>query len=257
MSLDIGEKENQTTEQEAGEIKRELAEMEKFGFRRPPRPDINDVTVKWRHGTPCFDRADLEFFRGRSTCHKEGSLEETVENLVKRWEMELSHKVDYTQWQTVDQQRFCLSANGGRKFSGREIHELGNYQALLSQCRKTLYDCDLENFDTSHKIFKGAFEKGFPWEVLRVFSPPPRVIFTWRHWGRFNGSYRGRQGSGDTINMYGITVAVLSEQLKIESIEVYYNPELFLERLSGEKEAVEQTPGEELIGSGCPFINQN
>lgn len=235
-------------------IKEELAELElMYGFTRPPRPDVNDVTVKWRYGTPCFDRADLEFFRGRSTCHKEGSLEETVENLVKRWEMELSHKVDYTQWQTVDQQRFSLSANGGRRFSGPEIHEQGNYQALLSQCRKTLYDCDEENFDTSHKIFKGAFTQGFPWEVLRVFSAPPRVVFTWRHWGRFTGRYKDRRGRGETINMYGITVAMVNERLKIESIEVYYDPEFFLERLLGENLNVEQIAGEELIGKGCPF----
>lgn len=32
--------------------------------------------------------ADLEYLKGRTQNHKEGSLEKVVENLVKTWEME-------------------------------------------------------------------------------------------------------------------------------------------------------------------------
>ena len=36
-----------------------------------------------------------------------------VENLVKTWEMEASHKADYDQWETIDHKTFCVQANGG------------------------------------------------------------------------------------------------------------------------------------------------
>jgi hypothetical protein len=37
-------------------------------------------------------QANYEFFTGKSQNHASGSLEEVVENLVKTWEMEASHK---------------------------------------------------------------------------------------------------------------------------------------------------------------------
>jgi len=40
-----------------------------------------------------------------------GSLEEFVENLVKRWEMEVSHKIDFYQWRTVDHEKYCLQVD--------------------------------------------------------------------------------------------------------------------------------------------------
>ena len=63
-----------------------------------------------------------------------GSVEETVENLVKSWESEASHKVDMSQWKTVDQDKYCVSANGGETLSGKEAKEMGNYNALLREC---------------------------------------------------------------------------------------------------------------------------
>lgn len=44
------------------------------------------------------------------------------------------------------------------------------------------------SFESSHQLFRGAFSDGvFPWEVLKVLSGPPHVVFTWRHWGKFEG----------------------------------------------------------------------
>ena len=40
--------------------------------------------------------------KGKTKHHAEGSLEITVENLVKTWEMERSHKVDCKQHKSVD-----------------------------------------------------------------------------------------------------------------------------------------------------------
>ena len=70
------------------------------------------------------------------------------------------------------------------------------------------------SFDDSHALFRGAFTLGFPWEVLKVvadfiisiiitmntmmkvFSGPPNVVFTWRHWGHLEGSFQDNQVGG-------------------------------------------------------------
>lgn len=45
--------------------------------------------------------------------HAAGSLELMVENLVKNWEVEASHKLDATQWRTADHKNYTFSCNGG------------------------------------------------------------------------------------------------------------------------------------------------
>ena len=41
-----------------------------------------------------------------------GSLEETVENLVKTWETQASHFKDFNQWTTIDRDNYKVSVNG-------------------------------------------------------------------------------------------------------------------------------------------------
>ena len=52
------------------------------------------------------------------------------------------------------------------------------------------------SFEQSHELFRDTFTSGFPWEVLKVLSGPPHVVFTWRHWGKFDGNFRENKGSG-------------------------------------------------------------
>lgn len=42
----------------------------------------------------------------------EGSLEETVQNAIKTWEMELSHKTRLQDFQTINPHKFKLIVNG-------------------------------------------------------------------------------------------------------------------------------------------------
>ena len=60
-----------------------------------------------------------------------GSLEEVVENLVKTWEFEASHKSDINQWKTINLDEYCIQTNGGPVIEGRKAAEIGNYNALL------------------------------------------------------------------------------------------------------------------------------
>ncbi len=64
---------------------------------------MDDPSIKWRFGgPPDYTLANLEYMMGKTKHHDEGSLELVVENLVKTWEMERSHKLDHTQHKSVD-----------------------------------------------------------------------------------------------------------------------------------------------------------
>ena len=59
--------------------------------------------IVWRFGAPPdYTVANYAFATGKTKAHAPGSLEMIVENLVKTWEMERSHKSDPTQHKTVD-----------------------------------------------------------------------------------------------------------------------------------------------------------
>ena len=102
------------------------------------------------------------------------------------------------------------------------------------------------NRQESHALFNNTFPNGFAFEVLKVFSPPPKVGFSWRHWGKsygkrsflitiifswlcrkndrewfvILGTYKETQGDGQTVNVYGFAIANVNEKLQIENIEV-------------------------------------
>lgn len=59
------------------------------------------------------DLADKSASERRSN-HAAGSLELMVENLVKNWEVEASHKLNVNEWRTVDHERYTFSCNGSK-----------------------------------------------------------------------------------------------------------------------------------------------
>ncbi|XP_054754581.1 uncharacterized protein LOC129260652 [Lytechinus pictus] len=241
------------------DVDENLAKLqEKYGFVRPERGiDSYPEGTGWREGKPDYRLADLTFFQGKTKNHLVGSLEYIVENLVKKWEMEMTHLGDKKDWMTIDPREYNVSMNGGKDKNGFTAAVKGTYNWLLADVSKELYNASEHTFETSHKIFRGAFEKGFPWEVLEVFSGPPRVAFTWRHWGNFTGTYEERKGSGEVIELYGFTIATVNEELKIQKLEVYFKTDGFLEALQGKRDPNELARGKEMIGSCCPFIKSN
>ena len=60
----------------------------------PVRSFMDDPNIRWREGKPDFTAANKKYLAEKTKSHKPGSLEKTVENLVKTWEMESTHKVD-------------------------------------------------------------------------------------------------------------------------------------------------------------------
>lgn len=228
---------------------------QKYGFVEPNRGNLDDATIEWLEGKPNYTNANLEYFKGKYMNHAQGSLEQVVEDLVKTWEMEASHKKNFNQWTTVDHSTYHVAANGGKIFQGEDAKSAGNYKWLMYDCKKELFNAEDETFESSHKLFRGCFKDGFPWEIISVFSGPPKVVFSWRHWGKFNGEYKGREGDGEVYNMFGIGEATVTENLKLQSIYIYYKPDEFCEALEGKKSHRVLEGGKALVGSGCPYAH--
>lgn len=119
-------------------------------------------------------------------------------------------------------------------YSAAKMAEIGPYNMLLGE--HSFYKAKQETYDTANEIFKNTFSEGFPWEVLEVHSGPPTVSFTWRHWGKMSGDYRGPDGTvypatGETIELFGNCVARLTADLKIVGLELFFDREDFIQKL--------------------------
>eukprot|EP00546_Thalassionema_frauenfeldii_P002841 CAMPEP_0178933522 /NCGR_PEP_ID=MMETSP0786-20121207/23311_1 /TAXON_ID=186022 /ORGANISM="Thalassionema frauenfeldii, Strain CCMP 1798" /LENGTH=128 /DNA_ID=CAMNT_0020611117 /DNA_START=86 /DNA_END=469 /DNA_ORIENTATION=- len=118
-------------------------------------------------------------------------------------------------------------------------------------CPANLWDKDNTTWEKSHDKFHSAFA-AFPWEVLEVYSGPPKVGFSWRHWGNFTGTYEENKGKGELIEMFGFGTAVVNDKLQLCDVEIFYNAEDFIKNLRGEKK-VEKTNVSWNTNAACPF----
>lgn len=206
------------------------------------------IDAEWRYQTPPDYTRSKEVLAKESTCnHVEGSLEAIVQNLVRTFEMEASFKTNPQQWVSVVNEKFRMSTNGGVGYTASEIVAAGTYNLFIGDTEH--YKASQEDFESSANLFHTAFANGFMWELLEVFSGPPNVTFKWRHWGTFNGQYKDFAPTGERVEIIGISVARVTDDLKIVSLEHFFDTNLFLDKLtSGGK----QSSGEQQA-TGCPF----
>ena len=186
---------------------------------------------EWREGVPDYHLSATVMPGERTHQFAAGSLEAIVESLVQAFEMEVSHKGDPATWVSMVTEKFRTNVNGGPWVDAAGIVETGSYNVLIGD--SIFYKSGEESFESSHAIFHKSFPGGFFWEVLEVLSPPPVVTFKWRHWGRFTGEYHGFQPTGEQIEMFGVSVAKVSEDVKLLEVEHYYDPNQFLGKLTG------------------------
>ena len=99
----------------------------RYAFREPERGDLENPDIKWRMEKPDYTKANYQYLKGKTKNHAEGSLEDVVENLVKKWEMQASHFADFNQWTEVDHENYKLSVNAGKFVDGSAAFEIGNY----------------------------------------------------------------------------------------------------------------------------------
>ena len=60
----------------------------------PIRSYMEDSNISWRHKIPDYTLVNKKYLKEKCKKHQEGSLEKLVENLVKTWEMESTHKFE-------------------------------------------------------------------------------------------------------------------------------------------------------------------
>nr|ABD32938.2 Pathogen-related protein, related [Medicago truncatula] len=182
--------------------------------------------IHWRHGgPPTYGLVNQLFEEGRTKVWPEGSLEETVQNAIKSWEMELSHKIRLQDFKTIVPEKFKLFVNENFK----------------------PYKSNEETFESSHEVFKSAFPRGFAWEVIKVYTGPPEIAFKFRHWGFFEGPFKGHSPTGKMVQFFGLGTLKVDDALKVEEVEIYYDPAELLGGLL--------TSGDGTQISACPFSN--
>ncbi|CAH0392555.1 unnamed protein product [Bemisia tabaci] len=217
--------------------------------------DEADTTL-WRHGgPPIYTDVNKLFEEGRTKEWPKGSLEETVQNAIKSWEMELSHKTRLKDFRTINPEKFKLFVNGREGLSGEETLRVGSYNALLANSlpkELKYYKADEETFESSHEAFRSAFPRGFAWEVIQVYSGPPEIAFKFRHWGFFEGPFKRHAPSKKMVEFYGLGTLKVDGSLKVEEAEIYYDPaELMGDLLSGPKFEDDTKSSER--PQGCPL----
>ncbi len=195
----------------------------------------NSTDNEWRGGKPPdYSESNQGLAKESQANHSMGSLEAIVENLVRAFELEASFKTNPQQWLSVVNEKFRMSSNGGEDFTATEISAAGTYNLFIGDAG--IYNASEENFESSGRLFRSAFPKGFLWEVLEVYSSPPNVTFKWRHWGTFNGAYKDYAPTGEVVEIIGMSIARVTDDLKIINVEHYFDNSQFLAKLtSGRK----------------------
>lgn len=89
---------------------------------------------------------------------------------------------------------------------------MGSYNALMAGDQYKNYLASKETFESSHEIFRTVFPGGFAWEVLEVYSGPPKVVFKFRHWGVVEGPYKGHSPTGAIAESIGICIAEVNTE---------------------------------------------
>ncbi|KAK6432219.1 hypothetical protein LTR95_011614 [Oleoguttula sp. CCFEE 5521] len=196
-----------------------------------PNAVFDDEGVQWRYGkAPDYSKTRKVWEDGRKMHHEAGSLPQLVENLVKNWEVEASFKPRLHDWRTIDHKNYSFAINGGPPQTAEHMLKVGTYNAIIAP--NEYYSPENSDFASSHKTFKRMMPT-FAWEVLEVYSGPPKVAFKWRHWGVMKNDYVGFNDKGDKvtakahggpIDIEGVTVASVDDAVRLQSVETWFDP---------------------------------
>ncbi|XP_022142749.1 pathogen-related protein-like [Momordica charantia] len=202
---------------------------------------LDHPTVEWRYGKPpSYEAANKLFEEGRTKVWPKGSLEEKVQNAAKSWQMEMNHKTRLQDFKTINLQKFMLYVNGRDEgLSGEEIVKIGSFNAMLKSSLPEefqYFNTEKEKIESSHQEFKTCFPRGFAWEVMEVYSGPPLIALKFRHWGFFEGPFKGHSPTGELIQFFGMVTFKVDSSMGLEEAHFYYDPgELFGALLKAKK----------------------
>jgi predicted ester cyclase len=90
------------------------------------------------------------------------------------------------------------------------------------------YKANEETFESSHEVFKSAFPRGFAWEVIKVYTGPPEIAFKFRHWGFFEGPFKGHPPTGKIVQFSGLGTLKVLSQIFMNDKSYFFLPNLRL-----------------------------
>lgn len=196
-----------------------------------PNAVLGDEGVQWRYGKPPdYSKTRKVWEDTKKMSHAAGSLPQLVENLVKNWEIEASFKPRLQDWRTIDHKNYTFAINGGPPQSAEHMIKVGTYNGIISP--NEYYSPENSDFASSHKTFKRMMPT-FAWEVIEVYSGPPRVAFKWRHWGVMKNDYVGFNNKGEKvvakahggpIEIFGVTVAQVDDEVRLQAVDTWFDP---------------------------------
>uniref|UniRef100_A0A2N9EKQ6 Pathogen-related protein n=1 Tax=Fagus sylvatica TaxID=28930 RepID=A0A2N9EKQ6_FAGSY len=193
-----------------------------------------EKNTKWRFGAPPnYDVVNKLFEEGRTKIWPPGSLEEKVQNLVKTWEMEMFNKSNFDDNKSVDLNKYTVSLNGRKAVNLDEKRKLGGgYNFFLQTSlpeKLRVYNPAEETADSSHVAFTTAFPSG--------------------HWGYMEGPFKGHAPTGEIVELFGMSIFELDDQMKIVKIEFFFDRgELLGGLVKGGASSTEEAV------SSCPFL---
>ncbi|XP_022985125.1 pathogen-related protein-like [Cucurbita maxima] len=215
-------------------------------------------TVQWKRGRPSYEAVNKLFEDGRTKVWPKGSVEEKVQNMVKTLQMEFANKARLQDFKIINPQKFHVFVNGREGVSGEEAVKLGVFNVLLKNSLPEEYHyfkAQEETFESTCNDFKTCFPRGFAWELLQVYSPPPLIAYKFRHWGFLEGPYKTHSPTGEMVEFYGMGTLKVDSSMRIEEAHFFYDPaELFGGLLKGKKTATE-SKAVDSSPSSCPFSN--
>ncbi|CAK9324354.1 unnamed protein product [Citrullus colocynthis] len=193
---------------------------------------LEDPTTQWRYGNPPnYETVNKLFEDGRTKVWPKESLEETVQNIIKSVQMEFAYKTRLQDFKAINTQKCNIFVNGREGLPGEEILKLGGINALLKNSLPDelhYFKVEEETQESAYNDFKTCFPRGFAWEVIQVYSPPPLIAYKFRHWGFFEGPYKNYPPTGELVQFYGMGTLKVDESMKVEEAHIYYDPaELF------------------------------
>ncbi|GKV02117.1 hypothetical protein SLEP1_g14592 [Rubroshorea leprosula] len=120
----------------------------------------------------------------------------------------------------MNPENFKLIVNGQGTLSREGTLRIGSYNALLrSSLPENLryHKSEEETYEPSHNAFRTAFPQGFAWEVIKAYSRPPVICYKFRHWGYFEGPFKGHALTREVVEFYGIGVMKVCPKERTQS----------------------------------------
>ena len=72
------------------------------------------------------------------------------------------------------------------------------------------------------------------------------------------GKFQENVGHGEHLEMFGLARVRLTEDLKIQKMEVFYDPETFIKACEGRLKPTELKGGRSLLGDiECPYVGKS